>query len=156
MGRRGFASWHATRRSITLGLEDSDGHPDRLFFTLSAPKTDPSSQGITISIAALGDRLCAVSAPRILLTRWPSPPDTLVHAAPPHQRVEPQLECACRQPPYSSQRVVWMPCGGRNSGYLLWSLFSPGSRHFSQKGGRGRSRYSAVGSMALGCAKALY
>ena len=38
-----FASWHATRRSITFGFNDSDTNGrrmDRLFFTLPASKSD--------------------------------------------------------------------------------------------------------------------
>ena len=72
-----FASWHATRRSITLGFNNSDGHHlDRLFFTLPASKTDPFRQGVTITIAAADERACAVSVLHLLLTRWPSPPES--------------------------------------------------------------------------------
>ena len=71
-----FAGWHATRRSITLDFKD--GHQldrDRHFFTLPASKTDPFRQGVTTTIAAVDDRACAVSAPHLLFTRWPYPPE---------------------------------------------------------------------------------
>ena len=56
-----FASWHAACRSIAFGFKDPSGNrPDRLFFTLPASKTDPFRQGITITIVAADDRVCAV------------------------------------------------------------------------------------------------
>ena len=62
---------------ITFDFEDPNGdHPDRLFFTLPASKTDPFRQGITVTVAAANDCACAVSALHLLFTRWPSPPDT--------------------------------------------------------------------------------
>ena len=76
VGRRGFASWHATRRSITFGPKDVSGRPDWLFSTLPASKADPFHQGFTTTTAAAGDRACAISALHLLLERWPSPPET--------------------------------------------------------------------------------
>ena len=76
-GDSDFATWHATRRSITFGFKDRSGnHPDRLFFTLPASKADPFRRGITITVAAADDQACAVSAVHLLFTRWPSPPET--------------------------------------------------------------------------------
>ena len=79
-----FASWHATCRSIAFGFNNSDTsgqdtsghHMDRLFFTLPASKSDPFRQGVTITIAAVNDRACAVSALHLLFTTWPSPSES--------------------------------------------------------------------------------
>ena len=50
--------------------------PDRVHLTLPASKTDPFSRGITLAIAATGDRACAVSALHQLLEEWPAAPNT--------------------------------------------------------------------------------
>ena len=48
----------------------------RLFFTLPASKSNPFRQGVTITIAAVNDHTCAVSALHLLFTTWRSPSET--------------------------------------------------------------------------------
>ena len=61
-----FASWHVTRRSVTL-------HQDHMELSLPSSKTDPFRRGINLLISAAGDEACAVRSVHRLLTQFPAP-----------------------------------------------------------------------------------
>ena len=64
-----FHEWFLTRRSVRF-------HDDHIELSLPASKTDPFRQGVTLTIAATGDEVCAVTALRRLFYDWPAPLST--------------------------------------------------------------------------------
>ena len=74
-GSDNFHQWHMTRSSVHFYPTPTQGHiPERLLLTLPATKTDPFRRGITLTIAAVNDNACAVTALYHLMTRWPTAP----------------------------------------------------------------------------------
>lgn len=63
-----FSQWFLTRRSVRL-------YENHLELTLPASKADPFRRGITLTIAASGDRACAVKALRHLF-KWKTAPNS--------------------------------------------------------------------------------
>ena len=61
-----FASWHMTRSSVNL-------QANRLLLSLSASKTNQSHKEVTLTIAAMSDRACAVFSLRNLFACFPKP-----------------------------------------------------------------------------------
>ena len=64
---RDFYQWHVTRDSVSLA-------DDHLELSLPASKTDPFRRGITLHIAAAGDKACPVASFSHLFSHFPSTP----------------------------------------------------------------------------------
>ena len=60
-----FDNWFLTRRHVRL-------YEDHLELTLSAFKTNPFRQGVTLSVSGTNDETCAVRALRYLFNKWPA------------------------------------------------------------------------------------
>ena len=61
-----FQQWHITRGSVLL-------YPNHLQLSLPSSKTDMFRAGVTVIIAAVFDKACAVSSIRNLFTRFSRP-----------------------------------------------------------------------------------